>query len=375
MARAFNNELNPIFKLNFFEKIRVTARYLILSFLEHPFLFFSRIRIFDRYNPSQYAFDILLKRHGIIKYELLSKNPKKIRRKLIKDLNKEVERELTPIAKKGESSVRPGWGESSIRTICSQKNGKPKIVVVLHLYYRSLIPEISGYLKRIPDPFDLHITTNQEGLVRVSFDAFFNVANSITIHIGPNSGRDVEPFIFLYREGYLDEYEIGLKLHSKKSAHHPKGGFWRKKIFDGLLLEYNSVRDVLKSFRIGNVGMVGGTYEYVNCEREWGGNFEKSKKLIKSLGLGNLEQKDLGFFAGTMFWFRVEAFKDLKKLNSCDLDFEPENGKLDGTLAHAFERVFPLLAERNGFVVFGANNLRSNIRELDLKNIIPVLEN
>jgi rhamnosyltransferase len=375
MARAFGNELKSIFELNFFDKIRVVTRYLILSLKENPFLFFGRLRLFEKHNPSHYAFDILLKRHGIIKYELLHKNPMKIRRRLINKMNKKVAGDLPPIAEKNEGLVKMGWEESNVRTVCVQKSGKPKIVVVLHLYYRSLIPELASYLKRIPDPFDLHITTSQEGLVRVSLDAFYDVANSITVHIGPNSGRDVEPFISLYKAGCMDQYELGLKLHSKKSVHHPKGDFWRKRIFSGLLFDYNNIKEILKTLTVDKVGMIGGTSEYVVNEREWGQNFEKSSKILDSLGLGDLTLKDLGFFAGTMFWFRIEAFKNLKELNGSNLDFEAEGGQLDGTLAHTFERIFPLLVERNGYKVFGANNLECNIRDLDLTNKIPVLEN
>ena len=84
-------------------------------------------------------------------------------------------------------------------------------------------------------------------------------------------------------------------------------------------------------------------------------------RALPGSNLGNLEQLsrfyemhdaaiDLSkalFVAGSMFWFRSGA---LSALHGKNIEFEPERGQLDGTKAHAHERIFSLLAEGRGFV-------------------------
>jgi lipopolysaccharide biosynthesis protein len=56
------------------------------------------------------------------------------------------------------------------------------------------------------------------------------------------------------------------------------------------------------------------------------------------------------FPAGSMYWFRVEVLRPLLSDSLVSLDdFEMEAGQLDGTLAHAIERVIGCLASRQGW--------------------------
>jgi hypothetical protein len=58
---------------------------------------------------------------------------------------------------------------------------------------------------------------------------------------------------------------------------------------------------------------------------------------------------DRTFFpAGDMFWFRGMAIKSFVEMKLTAQDFEPEEGQVDATLAHAVERLFPYFAGKKG---------------------------
>jgi lipopolysaccharide biosynthesis protein len=84
-----------------------------------------------------------------------------------------------------------------------------------------------------------------------------------------------------------------------------------------------------------------------------GGNAERVFKRARATGIpaSDIDGLEFSFAAGSMFWFRPQALSRL-----CDLaldadDFEAEDCQVDGTLAHAVERLFGLVAVHAGFKI------------------------
>ena len=80
---------------------------------------------------------------------------------------------------------------------------------------------------------------------------------------------------------------------------------------------------------------------------------------------------DTFFGAGSMFWFRRSALAVLADRISPEL-FEAEKGQLDGTSAHAIERLFPVEARRQGYVSLAVPALMSSQPDMPLAELLEL---
>ena len=70
----------------------------------------------------------------------------------------------------------------------------------------------------------------------------------------------------------------------------------------------------------------------------WGVNRNRASQLLRRRGFE--VPSPLGFAAGSMFWAKPDVISAMDRLAIGPADFEPEDGRFDGTTAHAVERVF-----------------------------------
>ena len=71
--------------------------------------------------------------------------------------------------------------------------------------------------------------------------------------------------------------------------------------------------------------------------------------LSERLGLKAGPPRKIVCPAGSMLWARTTALRNLVDAAFSYSEFDGEAGQLDGTLAHAFERLFVYIAKDNGF--------------------------
>ena len=98
------------------------------------------------------------------------------------------------------------------------------------------------------------------------------------------------------------------------------------------------------------IGLVSPDDHLVSISRFVGFNEENVAKLLAAHGWEPVHawRTDGLFVAGSMFWFRLAALQGLVERANV-ATFETEQGQTDGTIAHAYERIFALVAGQAGF--------------------------
>ncbi|MCE2789562.1 MAG: glycosyltransferase [Saprospiraceae bacterium] len=234
-----------------------------------------------------------------------------------------------------------------------------KVAVVAHLYYPDLVDEIMTYLRHIPVPFHVFCSTSAENkeIIQQKLSAQFS-SGTFTLHISAPEERDIGPLIhFLQKE--LDAFDLVCKIHTKKSPHDQNLANWRTYLLQQLLGSRETVETIFSHFSIdaglGMIWPVNHPYLYaIGLGDTWGSKYSSAhhKALIKDQ-FPNLDvytrQELIEFPAGSMFWFRPEILAEMKPVILDEPDLQKNQLAVDGTILHALERCFGLLATVNQY--------------------------
>src|SRR5208337_1432834 len=106
-----------------------------------------------------------------------------------------------------------------------QVEKRAKTAVICHLYYPELVEEAFTYLENLNDDFDLFISIPIN--VRISENEIRRRHPNVYFYRCKNRGRDIAPFLEIFRQLYWLDYEYMCKIHSKKSRHITDGELWR----------------------------------------------------------------------------------------------------------------------------------------------------
>jgi hypothetical protein len=226
-----------------------------------------------------------------------------------------------------------------------------QIAVVCHVYYLDLWQELAEQIAHISAPFDLYVTiSDQAGATELAEQIAKRFAGA-DVRILLNQGRDILPFVSVLNAHALDGYYLVCKIHTKKSPHRFDGSYWRRKLVFGVLGSAENIKDILRGFNADpQLGMVVANGEIYEGDKGWLGNRSRCEELATTLGLA-LSDYPSRFACGSIFWCRGNALKPLKELSLTAASFEPETGSVDGTLAHAIERLFSIFAMSEGYRV------------------------
>lgn len=217
------------------------------------------------------------------------------------------------------------------------------LAIVIHAFYPDVFEEILTFVEDLEVTLKLYVTTTKEQEDEVQ-TILEKSGREFMLLVVNNHGRDVLPFLKMLPYVKEAQHQVVLKLHTKKSIHREDGNNWRTDIFEKLLSPDHVPEIISEISSNESVGLVGPEGHIVPMSFYWGSNKERVIQLAQRLGLPHGEIMSLKFIAGTMFYANIRALEPLMQLAINEDDFESENGQIDGTLAHALERVFSISA-------------------------------
>ena len=258
-----------------------------------------------------------------------------------------------------------------------------KIAVICHIYYADLVEECATYSENFPEGTDFYLATTSEETLEEIHKEYGKRGLNYQVQVRPNIGFDIPTLCVTY--AYVatsGEYEYICYFHDKKSTHLRLvlGEKFKLLCFDAIFGSKQVVKNIINTFEDNpKLGVMGANMPYhavfffING-RTWRPNFNKIEELAKLLELDIplSKQKPAHITAGSMFWFRPEAMKKLLSHGFTYDDFSGEKvDSRDMTLAHAFERIFALVAQDSGY--YFAHSITNRQARSDLANYQAML--
>ena len=223
--------------------------------------------------------------------------------------------------------------------------------IIAHLHYVDLFEELLERIRCAPGA-DVFLSLSSS-IRAEQLDRIVSELPLCRLAIYPNRGRDIYPFLETLKLIEGMGYDFACKVHAKKSLQRKDGQDLRREALQALLGSESTVRSIVQRLKedpaLGLVVPPGTLLDLGEADRNvlnrvW------LDRLLPRLGLRNLVGNyRCQFCAGSMFWFRVAALEPVGKLDLQLSDFEEELGQVDGTLAHALERLMIAGGDTRGF--------------------------
>ena len=237
----------------------------------------------------------------------------------------------------------------------SKRLDNKKVVVIVHLFYTELLAESLNYLDNIPEFIDLVITTSKPEIAE-AVQKHLGKKRKHEIRLVENRGRDIAALL-VHCKDVLQKYDYLCFTHDKnwnKYFTKIESSSFRFLLWECTIASECYIKNVLGKFedepKLGFLNVpqpFHGQYSDL-FKDEWSNCFSTVKNLLKKIKLNCDLQTDIPTFTiGTAFWAKCKALKPLFNFNINDFPQEPL--PLNGSISHAIERVFPYIAQSQGY--------------------------
>jgi lipopolysaccharide biosynthesis protein/CDP-glycerol glycerophosphotransferase (TagB/SpsB family) len=256
---------------------------------------------------------------------------------------------------------------------------KYKVAFAIHVFYLDIFIDIVEKIKTVLDLGDVVITCSKENKSNVE-ETLKNAEIEAHLIVVPNIGYDIYPFIIALEYIQANGYGLVLKLHTKKglanleSVYPDAGNIWFDLLTKPIFNDYETVKLIIDYFESDlDVGMLGSADLYKSAQALMYGNEATTSSLVQAIDNSCDPAKEWGFFAGTIFWARVDVLKPLLKIKK-SLDLNPEEQIKTGAINsiwHSLERLMGLLPDlKNSTKALAYSNIDLSINTIKKKEEI-----
>ena len=220
---------------------------------------------------------------------------------------------------------------------------KKKIAVQVHVYYIDIYLHIIELLKNFPYDIDLYITTTDKSInnkvLKIAQEARFK---NVKVESYGNKGRDIYPFICQMSKVYK-KYDFILKLHTKKTLSYDND--WCEYLLNNLIGDKYKIVTLLDYLDKNGGILYPVYYKSVLDMLSVGGNKNNIDELMNNMNfdISKIDLNSFDFPTGSMFYVESNILKELFEMDKGYMDKDFNNECIDGTYAHAIERIFGIL--------------------------------
>lgn len=252
---------------------------------------------------------------------------------------------LEPDAKYGHA-----WLDGIRRALLPTLPRQKRPCAVIHVWYVDLLDELLATLAATNLDFRIVLTVPQERADAVRAE-LQRLNRDLEMVVAPNRGRDILPFLSVASRLYAEGEDVVLKLHTKRSTHREDGAAWRSELVNRLASATRAGTIFAAFENDAELGLVAPEGHVQPLTYYWGANASNVEYLCALIGLPQPATEDDRFIAGSMFWCRLGALAALFESPLTASDFHAEAGQVDGTMAHAVERVVALVSSHAGYLM------------------------
>jgi glycosyltransferase involved in cell wall biosynthesis len=228
-----------------------------------------------------------------------------------------------------------------------------KAALHIHAHYSDVVATIAHRLTLNKTQPDLFISAGDRTSLDAAVEMFREYPGRIAkARVVINRGRDIGPLLTGFGGELVRDYDLIGHVHTKKSVLISDREFadrWASFMFENMIGGRHGgamIDRILVAFTLNErLGIVFPADPYIIA---WSNNKDAARKPALRLGVERLPEF-FDFPVGTMFWMRATALRPFVAL---DLDWQyypREPVGMDGTVLHALERLFGIVAEGKGF--------------------------